>query len=189
MHNPIGKIAKIALVAPLAGAVFLTTAPAASAAPAAPAAARAVAAKLDDPYSVFKVKVSHPKAVKVNRKITYKIRAVNTGPHHADYYWMTGILPKGVKKVWYSGPKDSACEIEGRAVVCWSPYVLEVGDYDWLNLTIQMKKGYRGKAEATLGAIVFDVPTGAENLDPRALKELGYKSWFYGKKVTTKVVK
>ncbi|MCT9932502.1 DUF11 domain-containing protein [Planotetraspora sp. A-T 1434] len=185
MRHPITKIASLALVAPLAGATFFAAAPAS----AAPASVKTVATKADDPYSVFKVKVRVPKVAKVNRKLTYKIDVTNTGPFDANYYWLGGTLPKGVKKLWFSGPKGTECDYAGRTIVCWTPYVLEVDDSDYLDITVQFKKGYTGKATAKLGAIVFDVPTGAEDLDRRALKELGYKSWFYSRTVTTKIVK
>ncbi|MBP2707260.1 hypothetical protein JOL79_26100 [Microbispora sp. RL4-1S] len=186
MRHRIAKIASLALVAPLAtGAAFFAAAPA----QAAPASVKAVAAKASDPYSVFKVKLRAPSKAKVNRKITYKLDVVNSGPFDANYYWLGGTLPKGVTKVWYRGAKGTQCDFEGRTVICWNPYILEVGDSDWLDLTVQFKKGLTGRATAKLGAIVFDVPTGAEDLDRRALKELGYKSWFYAKSATTRIVK
>ncbi|GAA0362748.1 hypothetical protein GCM10009530_10470 [Microbispora corallina] len=181
----LSKLAGLALVAPLAGATFFAAAPAS----AAPATVKSATTKADDPYSVFKVKLRYPTKAKVNRKITYKLDVVNSGPYDANYYWLGGTLPKGVKKVWYTGSKGTQCDWSGRSIICWNPYILEVDDSDFVDITVQFKKGYTGKASARLGAIVFDVPTGAEDLDRRALKALGYKSWFYSKAATTRITK
>lgn len=185
MRHQIVKIAGLALVAPLVGATFFTSAPAA----AAPTTVKTAAVKADDPFSVFKTSVRYPKVVRIGKKVTYKIAVINTGPHAADYYWLGGTLPKGVKKIWFGAIKGTVCDSFGREFWCWGPSVLDVDDVDYLNITVQFKKGYKGTVAAKLGALVWDVPTGAENLDKERLKELGMKSWFYGKTVKTKIIR
>ncbi|WP_214103294.1 hypothetical protein [Acrocarpospora catenulata] len=178
MRNTIVKIASFAL-APVVGATLFATAPA--------------AAKVDEPFSIFKISnVKYTKKAKAGGFVSYSFKATNTGPHDADYYWIGGILPKAVdtkKKIYWSGAKGTECEWAGREFWCWAPYVLEVGDSDVLSIKFRLKKNARGTQVGQVGAIAYDVPSGAEDLDRRALKELGIKGWIYTKKVKTVVVK
>ncbi|NRQ31359.1 hypothetical protein HII36_05835 [Nonomuraea sp. NN258] len=178
MRNSFAKAAALAL---FAGALAI---------PAAPAAAAAPAAKLDDPFSVMAVSVKGPKKVMAGDKIRYNLKITNTGPHTADYYWVGGILPKGIKsKVYYNAPKGTQCEYSSRQFWCWGPWVLEKGDSDWLTIHLALNKSTRGTATAELGAIVWDVPTGMENLDREEIDRLGFKKWFFSKKIKTKIVR
>ncbi|SEL51534.1 DUF11 domain-containing protein [Nonomuraea pusilla] len=177
MRNSLLKAAALAMVA---GALAI---------PAAPASA-STATKADDPYSVLAVSVKAPKIVKRGGKITYKLTVTNKGPYDADYYWVGGVLPKGIKdRVNYRVPKGTECDFRGRDFWCWGPWVLEKGDSDWLNLTVALKPTTKGVAKAELGAIVWDVPTGMENLDKEEIDRLGFKKWFYNKPVNTKIVR
>lgn len=175
------KALSLALVAPLAGSALLVSAPASA----------SVAA--DDPYSVFKTSVKGPKTVKAGKRFTYTIEALNTGPHVADYYYLGGKLPKGtdLKKLRFSGPEGTQCAMaDHQTILCWGPWVLQKGDDDWLALHIQLKKGTKGTATAQLGAIVYDIPTGMTDLPKDEIDRLGgFNSWFYGKKVKSKIVR
>lgn len=182
MRNSIAKAASFALIA---GAMVLPAAPAMAAAPAA-----TTTVKADDPYSVMKVVAKAPKTVKRGGKITYKIDITNQGPYQADYYWIGGILPKGIKgKIQYSAPKGTQCEFDSLGFWCWGSWVLEKDDSDWLDITVTLKSTTKGIAKAQLGAIVYDVPTGMENIDKEEIDRLGFNKWFYGKKVSTKIVR
>ncbi|MEO3853452.1 hypothetical protein [Acrocarpospora sp. B8E8] len=178
MPHPIVKIASFAL-APLVGATLFATAPA--------------AAKADDPFSVFKISnVKYTKKVKSGGWVKYSFTATNTGPHAADYYWIGGTLPKSVdtkKKLYWSGPKGTQCDWAGREFWCWTPHILEVDESDRLSVQFKLKKNARGWQYGEVGAIAYDVPTGAGDLDRQALKELGLKGWIYTKKIRTLAVK
>ncbi|MEV0971918.1 DUF11 domain-containing protein [Microtetraspora glauca] len=185
MRHPIAKIAMLALVAPLTGATLLATAPA--------GATAASVARADDPYSIFKISnVKYTKKAKAGATVKYSFTATNTGPHPADYYYIGGILPKGVdtkKKLYWDGPKGTKCDWEGREFWCWTPHVLDVDESDWLYIEFRLKKTARGAQVGEVGAINFDVPHGAENLDKKRLKELGIKGWIYTRKIKTQVVR
>ncbi len=186
MRHPIAKIATLALVAPLAGATFLAAAPAS----AAPASVKTAATKADDPYSKFGIIVKAPKKVRAGGKITYTIAAVNHGPYTADFYYLGGKLPKGIYgSVSYKGTKGTKCSFYSDGFWCWGPYALEVDDYDFLQITVKLKKGTKGTAVARLGALSADIPTGAENLNKERWKELGIKSYYWWKTVKTKIVR
>ncbi|GII93652.1 hypothetical protein [Sinosporangium siamense] len=189
MRPPLSKVAVLAVAAPLAGALMFASAPA-SATATAPTAKAAAVKKADDPYSVFNVSVKAPKNVRAGGKITYRITAVNRGPHQADYYFVGGILPKGITgNTWWDGPKDTECGREGRVFFCVSPHVAEVGDKEWLDIVVRLKKPTKGYAQAQLGVLAYDYPTGAEKLSKEELDELGVKSWFFSKKVKTRIVR
>ncbi|MEV0582920.1 hypothetical protein [Nonomuraea sp. NPDC050310] len=189
MRNSLSKAGAFALLAPLAGGLLFTAAPAAAAAPVTTTAV--VAKTADDPYSVFDVKVRAPKAVKAGGTIKYRISAVNTGPHHADYYYIGGQLPKGLTgkiKAW--GPDGTACTSDSTGFWCWGPYALDKGYEDWLIIEIKLSKRVKGVATAKLGALVYDIPTGMEKLNKEEIDRLGgVNSWFYGKSVKTKIVR
>ncbi|MFI6321411.1 hypothetical protein ACIBG8_27995 [Nonomuraea sp. NPDC050556] len=167
------------------GSLLFAAAPA-SAAP----AAAAKTTKADDPYSVFDVQVKAPKTVKRGGKITYRISAVNTGPYQADNYYMGGPLPKGiVSKLRWNGPDGTQCDWDSSGFWCWGPWILEKGDSDWLTITVTLKKGTKGTAKTRLGAIVYDVPTGMEDLNKEELDRVGgFNTWFYAKSVKTKIL-
>ncbi|MFI6535371.1 hypothetical protein ACIBHY_23190 [Nonomuraea sp. NPDC050547] len=186
MRNSITKVATFTLVA---GAMILPAVPAAAGTA---TTTTTVAAKASDqPYSIMKVGVRAPKTVKRGGKIQYRIDVLNTGPHQADYYWVGGKLPKGiVNGLRYNGPKGTQCDWDPTGFWCWGPWELEKGDKDWLDIQVTLKKGTRGTATAQLGALVYDIPIGMENMDKEEIDRIGgFKSWFYGKKVKTKIVR
>jgi uncharacterized repeat protein (TIGR01451 family) len=183
MRHPISKIVALALVTPLAGGMLL-------AAPASAASAQAPAAAVqDEPYSTFAVTVSAPKKAKAGGKITYRIKAVNKGPHPADYYFVGGLLPKGAKLASVAGPKGTQCDSYDDGFWCWGPYIVEVGDYESMAITVKLGKKSGRTAEAILGVDSFDVPTGAETLSRDELERMGLKHWYFVKKVKTKIVR
>ncbi|NRQ31358.1 hypothetical protein HII36_05830 [Nonomuraea sp. NN258] len=192
MRTPLSKTAVGALLA--AAALIVPVIPAAAATTTTPIAASAVTAaavQAEDPYSEFAVSVKAPKAVKAGRKITYKIDVENLGPHQADRYWLGGRLPKGIKStVTWRAEEDTECFFDREGFWCWGPWVLEKGDTDWLDITVTLKPGTKGTVTATLGADVYDVPTGMENLDKEEIDRLGgFQTWFFAKKVKTKIVR
>ncbi|GIM99805.1 hypothetical protein [Planomonospora venezuelensis] len=185
MRHPIAKIAALALVAPLAGSVLF--APAASAAPSkAPAAA---VKKADDPYSSFDVRVSAPKKVRAGGKISYTIQATNVGPHLADSYWIGGVPPKGSKITAIYGPEGTRCAWFDDGYWCIVPQALEVDDRTAIRVVVKLSKKARGTATGYWGVDSVDLPTGAENLDRDEFKRMGIKSWYFLKKVKTKIVR
>ncbi|SEG74987.1 conserved repeat domain-containing protein [Nonomuraea solani] len=183
MRYSLPKAASLAL---LAGALLL---------PAVPASATTVtntAAVLDDPFSVFKVSVKAPKTAKAGGNLTYKISAVNTGPHSADAWFVGGEFPKGVdlKKIRYaSSVAKTECFGEGRAFFCYAPKVLEKGDGVTLAFYTKLKKNAKGAQKATLGIISYDVQQGMEDMSKEELDRLGIPVNGYPKSVTTKVVR
>lgn len=156
-----------------------------------PAAAETVTAA-QKPYSSFKISVKHTARTKRGGKITYKLRAKNLGPHYADYYWIGGEMPKGVKPTLrWSGPKGTTCSWKGRWFWCWGRYRLEKGRTDWLNFQVTLKKGTKGTkgtARARVGIISYDVPTGAENVSKEGLERLGIKGFYWLKTARTRIV-
>ncbi|MEU8383858.1 hypothetical protein [Streptosporangium sp. NPDC048865] len=180
MRHPISKIVAFALVAPLAGGMLL----------AAPASAQAPAAAVKaEPYSTFAVTVSAPKKVKANGKITYRIKAVNKGPHQADFFYMGGLLPKGSKATAVFGPKGTTCDTYDDGFWCWGPDIIEVGDHETMAITVKLGKKSGRTAQAILGVDSYDIPTGAENLSRDELERMGIKSWYFVKKVKTSVTR
>ncbi|GAA4056718.1 DUF11 domain-containing protein [Nonomuraea soli] len=143
----------------------------------------------NDPYSHFKVKVSYTKAVKRGGKITYRIRATNTGPHYADYFWIGGKLPGGIKdRLSWWGPKGTECEWDDYGFWCWTPDILEVGDTEWLDVQVTLKSNTKNSYKAQLGILSYDVPTGADDLEESELKRIGIKGWYWLKTAKTKIV-
>lgn len=191
MRKSIAKIATTTLAASAAGAVFLAGAPASAAASSAPAAAPAVAATAAvkaEPFNRFSVSVKYPRKVRKGGTITYTIRAVNRGPHDADYYWLGGKLPKGIKgTVYYTGVKGTKCDFYTDGFWCYGPSILEVDERDYLILKVKLKPGTKGTAVARVGAYSADVPTGAETLNKEMFKKLGIKSYYWWKTVKTKI--
>ncbi|MFI6502318.1 hypothetical protein [Nonomuraea typhae] len=175
------SITKAAAFTLIAGALILPAVPA--------SATTAVKASADEPYSVMKTTITAPKTVKRGGKISYRIKVLNTGPHQADAYWLGGKLPKGITgKIYYGGPKGTKCETDTVEFWCWGPWELEKGDVDWIGIEVTLKKNTKGVATAELGALVYDVPIGMENLDKEEIDRIGgFKRWFYGKKVKTKI--
>ncbi|WP_030456196.1 hypothetical protein [Herbidospora cretacea] len=190
MRRTSGIVAGLMLLAPLAVSVP------ASAAPALASAAKGVTAK-KAPFATFKVhNVVYPKKVKAGAKITYYFEITNVGPHSADYYYIGGILPKGIiSTLKWNGPKNTTCTWEGNEFWCWPPPILYPNpeedwqtDTTWLTIQVTLNKKTRGTATAKLGGITFDVPTGAGDLDEKRLRELGIKGWIYTKTVKTQIV-
>ncbi|MFF0310886.1 hypothetical protein ACFYSC_25950 [Streptosporangium sp. NPDC004379] len=197
MRHPISKIVTLAVAGPLAGAMlFAAPATAATAASTAPAAAStvSVAKQADDPFSVFAVKGSASAKVRPGGKITYTLKATNTGPYESkagEYYIVVGA-PKGVDvtgKWSYYGPKKSACASEDQFAFCAVDKTMKVGDSVSFTFEMKVKKSAKGTMKTTLGVLAFDVPNGAENLSREELERLGVKSWLYGKRHSTRVVR
>ncbi|MFB9628893.1 hypothetical protein [Nonomuraea helvata] len=141
------------------------------------------------PYSKFKISVRHTTRTKRGGKITYYVRAKNLGPYYADYYWMGGQLPKGVRTTLrWGGPKGTKCTWKGQWFWCWGPLRLEKGKTDWLNFQLTLKPGTRGSVAARVGVMSFDVQQGMENMNEEELKRLGIKSYLWLKKVRTQIV-
>ncbi|MGW0590704.1 hypothetical protein [Streptosporangium sp. NPDC002607] len=183
MRHPISKIAALALVAPLAGGMLFATP--ASAAPAqVPAAVKAAA----EPFSSFTVSVSAPKKVKAGGKVTYKIKAVNKGPYAADAFYMGGLLPKHSKVTAISAPRGTECDNFKDGFWCFTPYALEIDDYEIITITVKLGKKSGRTAEAILGVDTYDLQTGAEDLSREELERLGTKGWYFVKKVKTRIV-
>ncbi|MFD8563372.1 hypothetical protein ACWDOR_32615 [Streptosporangium canum] len=185
MRHPIYKIAALALVAPLAGTMLLATP-----ASAAPTKASAAAVKTaDDPYSSFDLKISAPSRARAGATISYTIKATNTGPYEADSYYLGGVLPKGSKVVRVHAPKGTECDWYEDGYWCWSPLALEVGEYESIKIVVKLGKKAKGTATAILGVDTYDLPTGAETLNRDEFERMGFKSWYFVKKVKTRIVR
>ncbi|MET8047475.1 hypothetical protein ABZU75_07710 [Streptosporangium sp. NPDC005286] len=184
MRHPISKIAALALVAPLAGGMLLT-APASAAPAQVPATVKAAA----EPFASFAVTVSAPKKVKAGGKITYKIKGVNKGPYVADAFYMGGLLPKHSKVTAIYAPKGTECGTYEDGFWCFTPYALEIDDYETIAITVKLGKKSGRTAEAILGVDSYDLQTGAEDLSRDELERLGTKGWYFAKKVKTKIVR
>ncbi|MEQ4720857.1 hypothetical protein [Nonomuraea sp. B19D2] len=170
----------------LAAAPLAVPAQASAATTTAPTAAAVTQSK---PFSKFKISVKHTTRTKRGGKITYYVRAKNLGPYYADYYWMGGKLPKGVRPTLrWGGPKGTKCTWEGQWFWCWGPLRLEKGKTDWLNFQLTLKKGTRGTVAAKVGVMSFDVDQGMENIDEEELKRLGIKGYLWLKTVKTQIV-
>ncbi|MER5420991.1 hypothetical protein [Streptosporangium roseum] len=185
MRHPIYKIAALALVAPLAGTMLLA-APASAAPTKAPAAAVKTA---DDPYSSFDVRISAPGRVRAGGTISYTIKATNTGPYEADSYYLGGVLPKGSKIVRVHAPKGSECGSYEDGYWCWLPSILEVGEYESVKFVVKLGKKSKGTATAILGVDTYDLPTGSETLNRDEFERMGFKSWYFVKKVKTRIAR
>ncbi|MEV0582925.1 hypothetical protein [Nonomuraea sp. NPDC050310] len=137
-------------------------------------AAQAEAASGRPPYSKFKISVKYDTQTKRGGKITYLLKAKNLGPYYANWYWVGAKVPKGVEpRLTWTGPKSSKCTWEGEWFWCWGPYALDVGDTDWLQFQLKLKKTTKGVATARVGVLSFDVPNGAENVDKEELDRIG----------------
>jgi uncharacterized repeat protein (TIGR01451 family) len=185
MRHPISKIAAIALIAPLAGTMSLATP--ASAAPT--KVSTAVVKKADDPFSSFDVQILAPKKVRAGGKITYTVKATNKGPHEADAYWTGGKLPKGSKLTAVYAPKGTECGWYEDGFWCFTPTALSVNDSETIAISVKLSKKARGTATAILGVDTTDLPTGAENLSRDEYERWGIKSWYFLKKVKTRIVR
>ncbi|GAA3662138.1 hypothetical protein GCM10022224_027320 [Nonomuraea antimicrobica] len=185
MRNSLTKVAALALAA---GALLVPAVPAS----ATTVATGSTATVLDEPFSVFDVQVKAPKTVKSGGKITYKIVATNKGPHYADAWFVGGALPKGadLRRVEYTtSVKGTECGLEGRALYCWLPQILEKGDSVTMTFEVRLKKSAKGTQQATLGVISYDVQTGMENMSREELERLGIPEHGYAKTVKTKIVR
>ncbi|WP_406673767.1 hypothetical protein WBK31_34325 [Nonomuraea sp. N2-4H] len=185
MRNTLPKVATVALTA---GALLLTAVPASATTSATASAAAAQA----EPFSVFDVSVKAPKKVKAGGKISYTVIAQNKGPHYADYYFLGGQFPKGIdlKKVYYrSSVKGTECELDGRALYCFIPKVVEKGEAIAMIFDVRLTKKARGTQTARLGIVSYDVQTGMEDMSKEELDRLGIPVHGYAKTVKTKVVR
>ncbi|WP_433249707.1 hypothetical protein ACQPYK_02865 [Streptosporangium sp. CA-135522] len=185
MRHPISKIAALALVAPLAGTMLLAT-PASAAPTKAPAAA---VKKADDPYSSFDIRVLAPSKVRTGGKISYTIQATNKGPHLADSFFIGGVLPKGSRIIQAYGPKDAECDSYKDGFWCWYPDALKVDDKAAIRIVVKLDKSSKRTATAVLGVDTVDLPTGAENLSRDEFERMGFKRWYFVKKVKTKITR
>ncbi|MFG1697055.1 hypothetical protein [Nonomuraea sp. NPDC049309] len=179
MRNTLPKVATAALTA---GALMLTAAPVSA----------AVQASKNEPFSVFDVSVKAPKKVKAGGKISYTVVAQNKGPHYADYYFLGGEFPKGIdlKKVYYrSSVKGTECELDGRALYCFIPKVVEKGEAIAMIFDVRLTKKARGTQTARLGIVSYDVQTGMEDMSKEELDRLGIPVHGYAKTVKTKIVR
>ncbi|SNS92510.1 conserved repeat domain-containing protein [Streptosporangium subroseum] len=190
MRHPISKIAALALVAPLAG-TFLLAGPASAAPAKAPAAA---VKKADDPFSTFVVQAAASKTVRPGKKITYTIKATNSGPYVSDggAYFIVAVLPKSVilsGKWTYQGPAKSECASEEQVLICAVDKNLKVKESVSFKFAFKVAKTAKGTLKSTLGVLAYDVPTGAETLSRDELERLGVKSWLFGKNHSTRVAR
>jgi hypothetical protein len=197
MRRQVGTYLGIALTTSLTvTSIAFTTSAAAAAAGATgttTAAATKARATADDPYSVFKIsKVKYTKKVKPGGWLKYSFTATNTGPFEADYYWIGATLPKGIDPkgtLYWVGPKGTTCSWKDREFWCWTPHILKAGSSDTLSFWLRLSKKAKGTQVAKLGAINYDVPHGAEDLNKDRLKDLGIKGWIYSRTVKTSVIK
>ncbi|MCF6472929.1 hypothetical protein FAF44_31730 [Nonomuraea sp. MG754425] len=175
-----GGLAAAALAAPAQASATTVTAP---------AAATRAAAVTAAPFSNFKISVKHSRTTKRGGKITYYVKAKNLGPHYADYYFIGGQVPSGVKPTLrWGGPKGTKCEWSGRWFWCWGPMALSKGKTDWLNFQVTLKSGTKGTATARVGVLSFDVDQGMENMSQDELKRLGIKHHYDLKTARTRIV-
>ncbi|GIH80402.1 DUF11 domain-containing protein [Planobispora longispora] len=184
MRHPISKITALALAVPLAGSLLF--APAASAAPVQAGAAVTAA---DEPYSSFKVQVSAPKKVRAGGKISYTITATNLGPHLADSYWIGGVPPKNSTISAVYGPEGTECDWYEDGYWCIVPEALEVDDRTAIKVVVKLSKKAKGTATGYWGVDSVDLPNGAENLSRDEFERIGVKSWYFVKKIKTKIVR
>ncbi|WP_327088188.1 hypothetical protein OIE66_38660 [Nonomuraea sp. NBC_01738] len=186
MRNSIAKAAAFSLIA---GAMILPAVPAS----AATTNASSVAVKAaDEPFAAFSVKVKAPKTAKAGGKLNYVVTGVNKGPYSADAWFVGGEFPKGVdlRKVRYrTSVPGTECSLDGRALFCLLPTVLEKGDAFTMVFETRLKKNAKGVQKAILGVASFDVQQGMEGLDKEELERIGVPSHAYAKLVKTKVVR
>ncbi|MEV5494776.1 hypothetical protein AB0M50_05180 [Nonomuraea fuscirosea] len=188
MRNSVTKVASLGL---LAGVLLLPAVPAAANTTAAGTAAVSASVQ-DDPFNVFKVSVKAPKKAKAGGKVTYQVKALNTGPYIADAWFLGGQFPKGVdlKRVTYrSSVKKTQCFSEGRAFLCFAPKALKKGESVSFSFYTKLTKKAKGTQTAALGVISYDVQTGMENLSKEELDRLGIPAHGYLKTVKTKIVR
>ncbi|MFC4112672.1 DUF11 domain-containing protein [Nonomuraea zeae] len=171
----------------LAGALLLPAVPAS-----ATTATATTAAVASAPFSAFDIKVKAPKTAKPGGKVNYTIFATNKGPYYADYYFLGGEFPKDVdlRKVRYrTSVKGTECYLEGRALFCFLPKILEKGDSITMIFETRLKKSAKGTQKATLGIVSYDVDQGMENMSKEELDRLGVPEHGFAKTVKTKVVR
>ncbi|MFI7105225.1 hypothetical protein ACIBK9_02850 [Nonomuraea sp. NPDC050227] len=194
MRNSLTKVASLAL---LAGALIVPAVPAS--ATTTTAAHTATAAKAADaPFAVFDIKLKASKTAKAGGQIKYSLQATNTGPYSADAWFVGGQFPKGVdlRKIRYSAPKGTICALDGRALYCSVPYVLEKDDWVRLEFYAKLKKSAVGTQKATLGVVTYDVQQGmwdqekgTWSLAQEELERLGIPEHGYAKTAKTKIVR
>lgn len=102
---------------------------------------------------------------------------------------MGGLLPKHSKITSVSAAKGTECDNYQDGFWCWTPYAVDVDEYETMKITVKLGKKSGRTAEAILGVDSYDVPTGAETLSRDELERLGTKSWYFVKKVKTKIVR
>jgi hypothetical protein len=176
MRNPLIKGAALAIAA---GALLL---------PAVPASATTA----PEPFSSFDVTVKAPKTAKPGGKLNYTVTAVNEGPHYADAYLLGGEFPKGVdlrKVMFRSSVEDTECELDGRAIYCFVPAIVEKGEAISITFETKLTKAAKGTQTARLGVISYNVDQGMENMSKEELDRLGIPGYAFAKTVKTKVVR
>jgi uncharacterized repeat protein (TIGR01451 family) len=190
MRSSLTKVASLALIA---GALVVPAVPA-SATTTTVAQTQKV---LDDPFAVFDIQLKGSKTVRPGGTIKYSITATNTGPYSADAWFVGGQFPKGVdlRKIRYSGPKGTVCFLDGRALYCSVPYVLEKDDWVRLTFDAKLKKNAMGTQKATLGVVTYDVQQGMWDqekgtwaLAQEEMERLGIPEHGYAKTVKTRIV-
>jgi uncharacterized repeat protein (TIGR01451 family) len=191
MRNSLTKAASLALIA---GALVIPSAPAS-----ATTSAVAHTAKVaDDPFAVFDIKLKASKTAKAGGWIKYSVTATNNGPFSADAWFVGGQFPKGVdlRKIRYSAPKGTLCALDGRALYCSVPYVMEKGDWVRLDFDAKLKKSAKGTQKAVLGVVTYDVQQGmwdqekgTWSLAQEELERLGIPEHGYAKTAKTRVVR
>ncbi|RSN01115.1 hypothetical protein DMB42_39650 [Nonomuraea sp. WAC 01424] len=191
MRNSLTKVASLAL---LAGALIVPAVPASATTTTAAHTAKVA----DDPFAVFKINLKASKTAKAGGHIKYSLTATNTGPYSADAWFVGGQFPKGVdlRKIRYSAPKGTICALDGRALYCSVPYVLEKDDWVRLVFDAKLKKNAKGAQKATLGVITYDVQQGMWDqekgnwsLAQEELERLGIPEHGYAKSATTRIVR
>lgn len=184
----------IAGVAVLAAAALIAPAAASATTATTTSTTSVTATKAADPWSLFKItSLSYTKKAKPGGYVTYGFKVTNTGPYKADIFELGGVLPKDAdlkKRIGYSTDnRDLRCYIDGRQFFCPNVSILEVGDTAYMTLRFQLKKTAKGTQAGKVGAWVYDIPAGAEDLDRARLREQNLKGWEMMRPVKTSVVK
>ncbi|MFF4194248.1 hypothetical protein [Nonomuraea sp. NPDC001831] len=191
MRNSLTKVASLAL---LAGALIVPAVPASATTTTAAHAVKAA----DAPFAVFDIKLQASKTAKAGGQIRYSLKATNTGPFSADAWFVGGQFPKGVdlRRVRYDAPKGTVCTLDGRALYCSVPYVLEKKDWVRLDFYAKLKKNATGTQKATLGVVSYDVQQGMWDqekgtwaLAEEELERVGVPVHGYAKTVRTRIVR
>nr|BFE85513.1 hypothetical protein GCM10020093_081140 [Planobispora longispora] len=69
------------------------------------------------------------------------------------------------------------------------PEALEVDDRTAIKVVVKLSKKAKGTATGYWGVDSVDLPNGAENLSRDEFERIGVKSWYFVKKIKTKIVR